>query len=436
MSREFLPRIADRVFGVPLMIEPRKLRTIVHVLGERIGVDVEPPRFELASRMDRMRERTDLRIEDGGVAVIEIHGSLVHRHDLFSAFSGMTSYETIGVELEKAVEDPQVRAILLEVDSPGGEVNGVFDLADKIRMASEEKPVWAIAADFAASAAYLLGSAADRLFVSQTGVTGSIGVIALRWDETGALEAEGLSVTEIFAGARKTDGSPLHQITDDELRALQGRVNTIYDLFTAKVADYRELEEEAVRETEAAVFIGQAGVDVGLADGIATTELLLAQLSEQGRGRPSVAAVMTTEDGMEKDEGKAPEITAAYVAENHPEVAEHFRAEGRTAGLETGRDEGAESERERIRSIEALGTSGHRELVDELKYDPEMTAETAALRIVTADGERRAGQIEKLRGDEQRLEAPAPSTDADARNDDEKAAALILHAGRPKQQTA
>ena len=172
-----LPHLAARLFGVPLAIHRPKLDMILAVLGPRVGVaDLAAPQGLTAAR--------PVVASSPGVAVIPIHGTLVRRTVGLEAESGLTSYASLAAQLDAAIGNPAVSAILLDIDSPGGESGGVFDLADRIRAASQIKPVWAVANDMAFSAAYALASAASRVFVSRTGGVGSIGVIAMHVDQS------------------------------------------------------------------------------------------------------------------------------------------------------------------------------------------------------------------------------------------------------------
>ncbi len=168
--------------------------------------------------------------------MLPIHGTLVRRTVGLEAESGLMSYATIGAELDAALANPAVRAILLDLDSPGGEAGGVFDLAERIRAAAQVKPVWAVANDLAFSAAYALAAGASRLFVSRTGGVGSIGVIALHVDQSAQDARAGLAYTPVFAGARKNDLDPHAPLTAAAHAVLQAEVDRIYELFVNSVA--------------------------------------------------------------------------------------------------------------------------------------------------------------------------------------------------------
>ena len=258
-----LPHVAARLFGSPLLIEPRKLEEIVTALYPRLLGG------ELAAGRPSPAVREGLEVRDG-VAVIPIMGTLVNRGDWLSSMSGMTSYARIHAQLDAALADTSVQGILLDIDSPGGEAAGNFDLADAIYAARSEKPVWAIANDVAASGGYSIASAAERVFVTQTALVGSIGVIMAHRDVSARNEREGVRYTSIYAGARKNDLNPNAPLTEEALSAAQERVNDLYGLFVATVARNRGLSEKAVRGTEAGVFTGKKAVSLGLADDIST----------------------------------------------------------------------------------------------------------------------------------------------------------------------
>jgi signal peptide peptidase SppA len=201
-----------------------------------------------------------------GVAVIPVTGTLVQKMGGVRPFSGMCGYNMIRAAFLCAIEDPEVKAILLQIDSPGGECSACFDLVDEIFNARGVKPIWAICDEVAYSAAYAIASAADRITVPRTGGTGSIGVIALHVDLSKALESGGLAVTFIQFGARKSDGWPEKPLSDEAFARFQSDVDTMGNLFVETVARNRGLSVEAVRDTEASTFLGAAGVEVGLAD--------------------------------------------------------------------------------------------------------------------------------------------------------------------------
>ena len=277
-----LPHLAARLFGVPLAIHRPKLDVILAVLGPRVGL------ADLAAPAGFSPPERDAPAQTPKIAVIPIHGTLVRRTVGLEAESGLTSYAGLAAQLDAALASPEVAAILLDIDSPGGESGGVFDLADRIRAASQIKPVWAVANDMAFSAAYALASAASKVFVSRTGGVGSIGVIAMHVDQSEKDVQDGVRYTAVFAGDRKNDLNPHEPISSEAHAFLKAEVNRIYGLFVETVARNRGIDPSTVRDTEAGLFFGQAAVAIGLADAIGTFDDALAQLLESVSSLPNL----------------------------------------------------------------------------------------------------------------------------------------------------
>ena len=281
-------QIAQRVFNTPLMVDPAKALAFLTGLGPRITgreISVEGPEIAVEDRdAAALPARASLFGDDltnrqarnssqpfavvDGIAVIEIAGTLVHRGAWIGQSSGLTSYEGIAAQLQAALSDPAIRGIALDIDSFGGEVAGAFDLADRIRAARQIKPVQAFVADHALSAAYALASQADRIILPRTGAVGSIGVVAMHSDMSGALDQKGIAVTLIHAGARKVDANPYQPLPEAIRARIAGELEDLRQLFAETVAEGRgrRLDTLQALGTEAAVFRGEAAVFAGLAD--------------------------------------------------------------------------------------------------------------------------------------------------------------------------
>ncbi len=264
-----LPHLASLLVGTPLMIEPAKLEVLLQVLGAQ---DLQRQAATVLDSPVAGNAPTplDLGMGDGGIAVIQAVGSLTKRSLGLDALSGLTSYDQLQEQLAAALLDPNVEGIVLDVDSPGGEASGVFDLADRIRAGRSIKPIYAVANDRALSAAYALASSASKVFVSRTAAVGSIGVIAMHVDQSARDAATGLRYTPVYAGARKADLSPHAPISDVARGQLQAEVDRLYGLFVDTVATNRVLSAQAVRASEAGVFFGEGAVQAGLADAVGT----------------------------------------------------------------------------------------------------------------------------------------------------------------------
>jgi signal peptide peptidase SppA len=226
-------------------------------------ITVEPRRFELLSlysgkqaNLNNLKHST---IDPNGIAIVLIYGVLTKKPGAFDDLLGMTSYAGVHAQIKEALSDSEIETILLDIDSPGGEVSGIFDLADFIYEArkSKEKKIVAIANDDAYSAAYAIASSSEKVFVSRTSGVGSIGVIASHIDQSRFDEKQGIKYTTVFAGKRKYDLSPHETITSQSLRSLQEEVNCLYEMCVRLIARNRNLSIETIRSTEAGAIFWQ-----------------------------------------------------------------------------------------------------------------------------------------------------------------------------------
>ncbi|NNM56307.1 MAG: S49 family peptidase [Acidocella sp.] len=215
-----------------------------------------------------------------GIAVIKICGVLVHRLGVLRPAMGMTGYDGIRAAFTNALRDRAVQAIVLDIDSPGGDVCGCFDLVDKIYQARGTKPVRAILGENAFSAAYAIASATDWITVPRTGGAGSIGVMMMVLDISKALASEGVGVTVIQFGARKADGMPELPLSKAARKLMQADVNTVGELFVKTVARNRKMKPAAIKALEARTFQGAAALKVGLVDGVTAPETAFGRLAK------------------------------------------------------------------------------------------------------------------------------------------------------------
>jgi signal peptide peptidase SppA len=287
-----LLRLSDRLLNTPLLIHPAKAQIILGALSGRIGIDAdlftldetadpsEANRFTGSAR--RADGNTSMMRTADGVAIIPVLDTLVNRGAWLNSRSGLTSYEGIAAQLREAAQDPEVRSVLLDISSPGGEAAGMAGLADLIRSVRQTRPVTAFVNDMAASAAYGIASAANEIVISPTSIVGSIGVVMLHADRSGELAAQGVKPTLIFAGSHKVDGNPFEPLSDAVRADLQASVDAHYRQFLDTVAQGRgrKLTADMARATEARTFIGTEAIALGLADRIASFDEALALLSQ------------------------------------------------------------------------------------------------------------------------------------------------------------
>lgn len=308
--------IAERIFNRPLMISEPKLNVILHVFGQKSGLDfVGLPSTEMIEVSDRERRNAGYTAKNG-VGVIGVYGPLMHRVMAMDFPSGgPMTYADVRRAFDMALADDAVQGIVMDFGTPGGEVSGAFDLADHIYQSRGIKPITAVVNEEAFSAGYLLASAAEKIIIPRTGGVGSIGVIATHADLSRAEDMAGITVTHIYAGNRKADFSPHRPLSDDAQGVLQGMVNDTYKMFVDTVARNRGMKVADVRATEAGIFEGQKAIDMKLADEVSAADKAIAN-AKRGRGTRLIAA--SAPAAATKKENKA--MTIEELREQHPDL--------------------------------------------------------------------------------------------------------------------
>lgn len=214
-----------------------------------------------------------------GVAVIDIAGALVSAQIPLWFFYGDMTYESIVETIRDAVENAEVKAVLVRFNSPGGTVTGCAEAAAAIDALSALKPIVAHC-QMADSAAFWLASSMNEIHVDPTGEVGSIGVICTHTDISEALAEWGVKVKHIFSGRHKADGSPYAPLSEQAEERFQADMDYLRGIFVDAVAKYRSMKKEDVAATEALTYIGQRAVDIGLADGVVFSASLLQMMQE------------------------------------------------------------------------------------------------------------------------------------------------------------
>ena len=266
----------------PWAIVPSKLVEIVeiyntHLKGEKIDVKI----IEAQIGKPLNREEQGYEVNDG-VAVIPIDGVISKRMNMFTKISGGASTQLIERDFKQALDDPMVRAIVLNIDSPGGTVDGTFELANLIYESRGRKPIIAYTDGMMASAAYAIGSAADKIFISGNTVQiGSIGVLVTHYDYSVQDEKRGIKITHITAGKYKAVGVDSKPLSSEDREIIQAEVDYLYSGFVQDVARNRGVSPELVLSdmAEGRVFIGKTAISAGLVDGVSTFDKLIYQYS-------------------------------------------------------------------------------------------------------------------------------------------------------------
>ena len=373
-------RLLRAVGRVPWAIQPEKLEAIVDVLELRLsGVDVT---VDVESRFGAPR-RSGVALEEGGVAVLPLVGIISQRMNLLSSLSGGTSTEKFAARFDELMKNQDVSAIVIDVDSPGGSVEGVEELSKKIYDArvANEKRVIAVVNPLMASAAYWIGSAAHEVVVTPSGAVGSIGVFTVHTEFSAFDEAAGVTHTLVKAGRYKAEANDFQPLEDGARDHMQSVVDDYYSLFAEGVARNRGVSAETVRTGlgEGRAFPARRAIDVGLADRVGTLEEVLVELGV-GSGRVATARNRGSAEGdgdmpdATQDKVEVASADGAGLAEDvdspdertvteavqeeptmqHAETAPKGATDGGAAAVATVGQDGTALERERAQRITEL----------------------------------------------------------------------------------
>jgi signal peptide peptidase SppA len=257
----------------PWAMQPEKLGALTRFLAFKAAGGVYSAE-EVAAVIDRAKSEEIAR-KEGAVGVIPVYGVLSQRMGMMSEMSGGTSYQALARSLHQAIADPEIKAIVLDIDSPGGSVPGTEELGAEIRrLRGGDKPIIAQVNSLAASAAYWIAASADEVVVTPSGRAGSIGVYTVHDDVSKALAEEGVTRTYISSTPEKVEGNETEPLSKDAQAFIQERVNRSYDRFVAAVADGRGVSKSKVLDGfgKGRVFFAEELLDRGMADSIATLD--------------------------------------------------------------------------------------------------------------------------------------------------------------------
>jgi len=284
-------------------ILPEKLEAIAAFINLKVSGGASEPDVVAAIRSENAIAAARMQSlsagTPGSVMVMPLYGVINQRGSGdFSGPSG-TSVQQFTQQFRQAVNDPNVKAIVIDVDSPGGSVSGVDELASEIFNARKQKKITAVSNCLCASAAYWLASQASELVVSPSSLTGSIGVYQAHEDDSEALAAAGVKVSLISAGKFKTEGNNTEPLGDDARSAMQGMVDDFYSLFTKAVARGRGVAVKAVVNGfgQGRVLTAQDAVKQGLADRIGTLDDVLSKYGVKQSSGGSSALVSGSHPG-------------------------------------------------------------------------------------------------------------------------------------------
>lgn len=296
-------RILRAISAEPWAIYEKKAHEILEFLDLRVKGDERTEEELLAIVRGRRAADGDLMAKSGGVAVLPLFGVIAPRMDALTAMSGGTSCERFGQRFDELMANEDVGTIVIHVDSPGGSVQGVPELSQKILEArGQGKRIIAVADGLMASAAYWIGSSADEVVVTPSGEVGSIGVFAIHTEVSRLEEEAGITRTIVKAGRFKAETNPYEPLSEEARAHIQEGVDYFYGLFVEAVGRNRDVEPDAIRDGfgQGRVLPAQLALDAGLADRIATLEEVLEEL---GVRRESA-------DGPRAEEDEALDVAA------------------------------------------------------------------------------------------------------------------------------
>jgi capsid assembly protease len=344
-------KIWNRLSGEPWAITETALQTILEIAAR----ENESPQA-VAAKLGRNLQNTYSVMERDGVAIIPVTGPLFRYANLFTAISGASSYELIARDFNVVLENPQIKGIILDIDSPGGEVNGVSELSNMVYAARGKKPVVAYASGDAASGAYWIASAADEIVVSETSALGSIGVVGVYRGKNAAPNSD----VEIVSS--QSPHKRLDPQTDEGRARLQLRIDSMADVFIGAIARNRDVAGEIVQTHYGGgdVMIGARAVEAGLADRVGSLEQLIQELSGLSQS-PPLEGFFVANPPTPKQE-KTP-MDLETLTKEHPSLVSQIRQEG------------AKAERNRLESILAMPEAAERQkLALEIALHTEMSA--------------------------------------------------------------
>lgn len=342
MSQLIARQVLDRLSLQVAMISMMGMQSVAADLRQLSMSDAKGENIKVEDRKGELAEAYGFKTSAqskpfayaDGIAIIPVHGSLINRFGQSWGF--VTGYNFIRSQMNLALADDDVKAIVFDCNSYGGEAAGCFEVSDEIYAARGKKPMVAVVDSNCYSACYAVASAADRIVLTPTGGAGSIGVVAMHMSIEKALENFGVKVSLIYAGAHKVDGNPFENLPDNVKADIQRGVDTSYDKFVATVARNRGLDEQVVRDTEARSFRAEEALEIGLIDEIATpsaaASAMFAELDDSLDSDESLKGNDMTEEEkaqMRADAAKAERtrmsgITSCEEAKGREALASHL----------------------------------------------------------------------------------------------------------------
>jgi signal peptide peptidase SppA len=289
---------AARLFNGPALIDARHGSVVTAAVMRWVQMQQAGPAVDLSKAAavpkyaQRHSEAVRYSVQDG-IAHFPVKGLMG---------VGWNDYHALDLEVRTAFADEAVKGVLFELDTPGGLASKLMDFVDTLHGLRGIKPMWALVNELAASAGYAIASATDRIIVPRTAEVGSVGVVMLHLSLAGVLKDFGVEITPIFAGEHKVDGNWWSKLPAPVRERWEVEIAEHWDLFAGTVARNRNMDMEAVKATQALVYTGQHGVDIGFADEVMTASEAVAAFAEEIAGtRPGIVAPAAKTPSSQKE---------------------------------------------------------------------------------------------------------------------------------------
>ena len=422
----------DKILTMPSLwaILPDQVGITQHAfmayLKSVLKVDVKTPTPEANIFDVDLNDMPSTFFMDGDIAIMQIEGVITPKADIFSRIFGGATLDVMTRDFEALIADSNVKAIILDIDSPGGVAFGIEQFANIVFEGRAEKPVIAFTSTMMASAAMWIGAAAHKVFISgEVVMTGSIGTVINHIDISGLEKELGIKTTEITAGKFKRISSNFEPLSKEGRAELQSQVDHVNSAFVASVASSRGTTIEDVNSNMAdgKTFIGSQGIEAGLIDGIITEDKLVELINSSLKAEEDEAAQRAnSNDNLNKGTrmfGKGVKASAEVLRTEHPDIYQEVMAlgeaegqgnieavkteaysagkeAGKTEGLAAGEGIGAKNELARVLAVEASCMPGHKKLIASLVADGTTTGPEAAAQVVAAENSKRATGLANL----------------------------------------
>ena len=292
--------IMDKILSTPWVIHPDSLQTIISIMDRRLaGETIDTSEFAFGPQPSELLSTEDDPARSP-VGVLNINGPIFPKANMMTQMSGATSIEKLQSDFRQMLIDDTIKSIVLNIDSPGGMSDLIMEMGDEIFSARGQKPIVAVANTTAASAAYWLGSQAEKFYVTPSGQVGSVGVYTVHQDKSAQQEKEGISTTMISAGKYKVEGSPFGPLSDDAKEHMQERVNETYNEFVSAVARGRGASEEIVKEAygDGRTYRAKTALAMNMVDGIETLDSVMGGMMEFSTTGGYVSGSSTSTSGQ------------------------------------------------------------------------------------------------------------------------------------------